>query len=76
MKTEYKSREKRMEREANYFARCLLIPEVLLYKEIEPYKSYQGGYGMSRDNILNLSKKFAVEPEVMTMRLMELDIIG
>lgn len=76
MKTEYKSREKRMEREANYFARCLLIPEILLFQEIEPYKSHQGGYEMSSDDILNLSKKFAVEPEVMTMRLIELDIIG
>ncbi len=76
MKKEYKSREKQMEREANYFARCLLIPEILLFREIEPYKSCQGGYAMSSEDISDLSKKFAVETEVMTMRLMELDIIG
>lgn len=76
MRKEYKTREKQMEREANYFARCILIPEILLFREIELYKSNQGGYGMSSDDIQYLSNKFAVEPEVMTMRLMELDIIG
>ncbi|MDR2004144.1 MAG: ImmA/IrrE family metallo-endopeptidase [Prevotella sp.] len=73
----YKTREQRMEEEANYFARCILIPEVLLrreYKRIIENRKHKVP-GLNTDEIEQLSKLFAVEVPVMTMRLVELDII-
>lgn len=73
----YKTREQRMEEEANYFARCILIPEALLkreYQKIIENRKHKCP-GLNTDEIEQLSKLFAVEVPVMTMRLVELDII-
>jgi len=73
----YKNREQRIEEEANYFARCILIPEPLLIREYEKIvnNSRHKVRGLNTDDIEYLSKLFAVEVPVMTMRLVELDII-
>ena len=75
----YKTREQIIEREANYFARSILIPEHLLNREVERIKKRdktENFSGLSSDNTIELSELFVVEIAVMTMRLTELDIIG
>lgn len=67
----YSTREERMEREANNFAANILMPEVLVYREVSKfYKDLN-----DENNIAALAKKFEVSPAAMTYRLINLGII-
>ena len=65
-------KDKRQDKEANYFARCLLIPERFLIPEIEKLK---GKKIRTEDMIKLLAKTFKVPEYQMTIRLTELKII-
>jgi Zn-dependent peptidase ImmA (M78 family) len=57
-----------MEREANYFAMCLLMPEKLLRHEV----SAIGGLDLCDDEKLKaLARKFGVAQGLMAIRIME-----
>lgn len=57
------------EAEANYFARCLLVPEGLLRSELTRFRSFDAG---NDRHIMSLAKKFAVPIAVIVQRLAEL----
>jgi Zn-dependent peptidase ImmA (M78 family) len=67
-----------MEEEANLFARCLLMPEHMLRAEIKRLVA-AGEVGDLIDDanpcIPRLAKRFGVSTVVMTMRLMELELV-
>lgn len=62
--------DERMEREANVFARALLMPEDLLRNEI----AKRGGKVTSQ-MLVELASLFCVEEHQMTIRLIELGVI-
>jgi Zn-dependent peptidase ImmA (M78 family) len=66
-------KDKRQDKEANYFARCLLMPEEFLRSEIEKLKN--GKVRTTEDMIKKLAKIFKVPEYQMTIRLTELKII-
>lgn len=53
--------------EANYFAACLLMPKILLEKEIENFN-----FSLDENEIDELAEKFKVSPVAMTIRLTSL----
>lgn len=60
------------DREANYFAMCLLMPESLLRKDLE---------GVALDvcddaSIAKLARRYVVSIQLMTMRLTQLGYFG
>lgn len=62
----------RQEKEANYFARCLLMPADLVRKEIEK----MGGVSMLNDlHIHLLAVKFQVNDSLMAHRIGEIDAL-
>lgn len=67
----YTTREERMEREANYFAASILMPEFLVRKEVNLFQKdlYED------ENIEELAKKFGVSKPAMTFRLTNLGLI-
>jgi Zn-dependent peptidase ImmA (M78 family) len=67
----YSSKEERMEREANNFAANILMPEILVYREVRNfYKDLN-----DENNIAALAQKFEVSTAAMTFRLINLSII-
>lgn len=66
-------KDKRQDKEASYFARCLLIPEKFLRPEIEKLKAEK--IRTTEDMIKLLAKRFKVPEYQMTIRLAELKII-
>lgn len=67
----YTTREERMEREANYFAANILMPEILVRREVRQfYKDLN-----DEANITQLAAKFEVSLPAMTFRLINLGII-
>ena len=63
----------RQDKEANHFARCLLIPEKFLKPEIEKLKSEK--IRTTEEMIKLFARKFKVSEVQMTIRLTELNII-
>lgn len=63
-----------VEREANYFAMCLLMPEHFVRQEIK--EIFKNGIDILEDkNIKKLADKFQVSEQLMIMRLTQLEII-
>jgi len=63
----------RQDKEANYFVRCLLIPEKFLIPEIEKLKTQKI---LTTENLIKLlAKRFKVPEYQMAIRLTELKII-
>lgn len=67
--------ELKMEQEANLFARCLLMPEDLIRRELaeRPYSIdlIDGGPDLKR-----LAKRFEVSELMMAMRLVEIGVLS
>lgn len=60
------------EKEANYFAMCLLMPEPMIRKDFEKhYKKTATG-----DLVKLLAKKYEVEEFVVTLRLVDLKLLS
>jgi len=67
----YTTREERMETEANYFAANILMPEIIVLREVNNfYKDLN-----DEDNVAELADKFKVSLPAMTFRLINLGII-
>ena len=67
----YTTREERMEREANNFAANILMPEIIVYREVSNfYKDLN-----DENNIAALARKFEVSTAAMTYRLINIGII-
>lgn len=61
-----------MEREANYFAMCLLMPEAFLRKDIQAL----GGIDIEDDKTMSkLAKKYGVSITMLTLRLGQLGVM-
>jgi len=61
------------DREANYFAMCLLMPENFLRADVAEYRGAKIGF---EDMVRTLAQKYQVEPERMTLRLAQLGLIA
>ena len=68
-----KQKELRQDEEANFFARCLLMPRPLVKEELEKLKKTK--ILDHQDLITRLAKKFNVEYNLMNFRLIELELI-
>lgn len=69
----YTTKEEKIEREANYFAANILMPEHLIQKEIE---SLNNDFLFDEENIVEgLAQKFLVSKPAMLYRLINLGII-
>lgn len=69
----YTTKEEKIEREANYFAANVLMPEHLIQKEIE---NINNDFLFEEDNIVeDLAAKFSVSKSAMLYRLINLGII-
>ncbi len=67
----YSSREERMEQEANYFAASILMPEILVRREVESlHKDLH-----DEENLMELADRFQVSLPAMTFRLINLGLI-
>jgi Zn-dependent peptidase ImmA (M78 family) len=65
--------ELRQEAEASYFARCLLMPEKMILKEVESIPDFS----LLNDlHVYLLAKRFQVNDALMAYRLGEIDICG
>ena len=63
------TQQEEQEEEANYFARCLLVPREFLLRDIA---AMGGQIDISDDDALkSLAKKYGVSLGVMAMRLMD-----
>lgn len=58
-----------MQREADLFARCLLMPEEWVRDEARKIKGFSL---LEQDHVKRLAKTFAVSPEIMAFRLGEI----
>lgn len=67
----YTTREERMEKEANNFAANILMPEIIVSREV---KSFYRDLN-DEENVAELAKKFGVSLPAMTFRLINLGII-
>ena len=70
-KTNESARDRKMDKEANYFARCLLMPEQFIKKAIHKIKDETS----EEELVKMLAKKFKVTEYQMTVRLIELKIV-
>lgn len=65
-----------LEKEANYFAMCLLMPKELIHNEVERFKKWNTKAGLGRylteDDIRWMARKFKVTDIIMTIRLVQL----
>ena len=61
----------RLEAEADFFARCLLMPEPHVKKVFKRVKEVEG----TSEIVGTMAALFAVEKKVMAERLVELDLI-
>lgn len=67
----YTTQEARMEQEANYFAANILMPEVLVKREVESlHKDLH-----DEENVRELADRFQVSLPAMTFRLINLGLI-
>lgn len=66
-------KEIQQEKEADYFARCILMPYELLKKEFETGNKHKK---LPPEKVVQkLAQKFQVSPLQMTLRLRELNIL-
>ena len=65
-----KKRIEQEEREANYFAMCLLIPEAMLRADLA--EMFPGGVDVVNNDIERLADRYKVSRELMTLRLADL----
>lgn len=75
MKHDQTPTEKRQDKEANYFARCLLMPEEMFLKQVEILKENTGKTLSTQEAVKKLAKTFKVEEYHVVIRLKELKVI-
>lgn len=66
--------ELRKEKEADYFARCLLMPDFMMQKEVDLIRN-SGKHIHTSEAIKMLSKTFQVEQHHVVLRLHELKLM-